>query len=209
MTKLYLIRHGETEWNVEHRMQGHADSPLSPLGRMQAVWLADSLGAVPFDVICASSSGRALETAHIVKGRRELVIQPSDHWREMNLGAWEGRIAEEIKQEEAERFHAFWNHPHLYKPQIGESYADLQARVLPELQRLLDDHRGKTIALVSHTVTLKVIMAHFEQRALAQLWNPPYFHPTCLSLVEWNAGNPRIVLHGDTSHFQEEDAFGF
>ncbi|MBD0380432.1 histidine phosphatase family protein [Paenibacillus sedimenti] len=209
MTKLYLIRHGETEWNIEHRLQGHSDSPLSPLGRMQALWLSEALEDVPFDVICASSSGRTLQTATIVKGRRALPIISSDDWMEMNLGAWEGRIAEEIKQEDKDNFHAFWNEPHRYMPASGESYQDLLARVLPALERLLVEHAGKTICLVSHSVTLKVIMAHFEQRELAELWNPPYFHPTCLSMVEWKDGNQRIVLHGDTSHFRNEDAFGF
>ncbi|NEW06446.1 histidine phosphatase family protein [Paenibacillus sp. SYP-B3998] len=209
MTKLYLIRHGETEWNVEHRMQGHADSPLSQLGSMQAYWLAEALDEVQFDVIHTSSSGRTLQTANIIKGRRELQIQSSDHWREMNLGEWEGRIAEAIKQEDQVNFHAFWNEPHRYKPLAGESFEDLQARVLPALNQLLAENVGQTIALISHTVTLKVIMAHFEQRPLEELWHPPYFHPTCLSLVEWREGSPQIVLHADTSHFQDEDAFGY
>lgn len=127
MTKLYLIRHGETMWNVERRMQGHLDSPLSTLGE---------------------------------------------------------------------------------QPTQGESYTDLQARVIPAIVQLIEEHAGKTIALISHTVTLKMIMAYFERRALADLWNPPYFHPTCLSLVEIIDNEPHIRLHGDTSHFQEE-AFGF
>lgn len=208
-TRLYLIRHGETEWNLQGRLQGHADSPLSQLGRQQAQWLAESLQDVRFDVLLSSSSGRTMETARIVRGLREQPIQAADIWREMHLGAWEGRLAEEIKLEQPESFGAFWSRQHEYKPDSGESYEALQERVLPALERLLEEHAGNTIGLFSHTVTLKIIMAHIEQRPLAELWNPPYFYPTCLSLVEWKEGRPRIVLHGDTSHFQNGEADGF
>ncbi|MDD9267794.1 histidine phosphatase family protein [Paenibacillus sp. GCM10023248] len=209
MTKLYLIRHGETEWNIERRLQGHMDSPLTSLGEQQAVWLSYALKDIRFDALHASSSGRALHTAHIIKGGRDLPVQASDDWREMHLGAWEGRISDEFEAEEPDNFHAFWRSPELYMAaQGGETYAGLQARVLPALQRLLAAHEGQTIALVSHTVTLKVIMAYFEGRALADLWNPPYYHPTCLSLVEMERNEPRIRLHADISHIQDE-AFGF
>ncbi|SDN83661.1 probable phosphoglycerate mutase [Paenibacillus sp. yr247] len=208
MTKLYLIRHGETVWNVERRMQGHLDSPLSALGEQQATWLSNALKDVPFDVLYSSSSGRTMQTAHIVKGSRDLSIHSSDDWREMNLGAWEGRVSAEIEEFDSDNYHAFWHTPDLYRPTKGESYDDLQARVIPALMLLLKEHTGKTIGLVSHTVTLKIIMAYFEGRAFTDLWNPPYFHPTCLSLVEMIDNEPNIRLHGDTSHFQEE-AFGF
>ncbi|NOU99064.1 histidine phosphatase family protein [Paenibacillus planticolens] len=209
MTKLYLIRHGETLWNVERRMQGHLDSPLSSLGEQQALWLSYALKEISFEALYASSSGRTLQTAHIIKGDRELAIQASDEWREMNLGAWEGRISDEIEALEPDNFHAFWRNPEQYQTVKGESYSDLQARVLPALERMLAAHEGQTIALVSHTVTLKVIMAYFEKRALSELWNPPYFQPTCLSLVEIVNKEPHIRLHADTSHFEDDDAFGF
>ena len=174
-------------------------------GKKQAAWLAEALSDANFDVFVSSSSGRTLQTAHIIKGQRELEIQSSDHWREIDLGAGEGRITEEIQLEDKDNFHAFWKEPHRYQPASGESYEALRDRVLPALQQLLEEHAGKTIVLVSHTVTLKIIMAHFEQRPLAELWNPPYFQPTCLSLVEWEEGIPRIMLHGDISHFQDEE----
>lgn len=208
MTKLYLIRHGETLWNVERRMQGHMDSPLSALGEQQALWLSYALKDVSFEAMYASTSGRTLQTAQIIKGDRDLVIQSSDEWREMNLGDWEGRISDDIEQLDPDNFHAFWHNPEAYRPARGESYADLQARVTLALEQLLAAHEGQTIALVSHTVTLKVIMAYFEMRGLAQLWNPPYFHPTCLSIVEIVNNEPHIRLHADTSHFEDE-AFGY
>ncbi|UKS28981.1 histidine phosphatase family protein [Paenibacillus sp. HWE-109] len=208
MTKLYLIRHGETLWNVERRMQGHLDSPLSALGEQQAAWLSQALSDIEFDVVCASSSGRTRQTAEIIKGSRDLQIHVSDDWKEMNLGAWEGRISAEIEELEPDNFHAFWHAPQLYKSAHGESYEDLRDRVIPALTQLINEHAGKTIALISHTVTLKMMMAYLERRTLAELWNPPYFHPTCLSIVEFIDQEPNIRLHGDTSHYQKE-AFGY
>ncbi|MEC0228356.1 histidine phosphatase family protein [Paenibacillus alba] len=204
MTRLYLIRHGETQWNEERRMQGHLDSPLTAKGQQQATWLSNALQDVHFDRLCASSSGRALQTATIVKGTRDMDIHTSDDWREMNLGSWEGRISSEIEELDPDNFHAFWHAPQMYKTSKGESFEDLQRRVIPAIERLVEEHAGQTIALVSHSVTLKIIMAYLEQKSLAELWNPPYFHPTCLSVVEFKDSKPHIQLHADTSHFPEE-----
>lgn len=204
MTRLYLARHGETEWNLEKRLQGHLDSPLTKLGVLQANWLAAALNDVPLDVIYTSSSPRAYRTAESILQDRKVELIATDELKEMNLGDWEGRIAPELEREYPEQFRAYWNAPHLFKPLTGESYEDVRIRVATFLEAILPQHEGQNVLLVTHTVTLKMIMASYEQRPLSELWNPPYIHPASLSLIEWVNGDPRIVLHGDSSHYQTD-----
>jgi probable phosphoglycerate mutase len=96
-TNLYLTRHGQTTWNVEHRVQGHLNSPLTDLGLEQASRLGYALSDVHFDAIYSSPSPRALRTAEIIRGTRPSRIIPHDSLREMHMGDWEGLRFDEIE----------------------------------------------------------------------------------------------------------------
>lgn len=203
-TTIYLTRHGETQWNVEKRMQGQQDSPLTDLGVRQATWLRDALAHIGFAAIYTSSSPRARRTAEILRHQRTLDLIERGDLREISLGPWEGRLDSEVQQNYATAFNAFWKTPHLYIPENGgESYVDLQKRVLPLITSLLEKHAGEIILIVTHTVVLKVIMSHFENRPLADLWKPPFIHPTSLCKIIVENQQPLIELHGDISHYQE------
>lgn len=206
--RLYMARHGETEWNLEGRMQGRLDSPLTALGVQQALWLGDALKDVAFAAVYASPSPRARRTAELICGDRALTVSDNAAFYEMDLGLWEGRLHERVKRQEPERHEAFWNRPQLYKPAQGESFADVRARVVPELARLARRHRGRNVLIVTHTVTLKVAMAHYTGRTLEELWHPPYFHPACLCVVDVEDDRHAVVRHGDVSHYRE-DATGW
>jgi phosphohistidine phosphatase SixA len=84
-TNIYLVRHGQTEWNVEHRMQGHQDSPLTELGLTQAHWLGDAFEDKPLDLIYSSSSYRAFRTAELIRKDKVIDIIKHDDFKEMNL----------------------------------------------------------------------------------------------------------------------------
>ena len=88
MTRLYITRHGQTEWNVEGRFQGRADSKLTPLGESQALWLGERLKDERIDVIISSSSGRTITTSEKIRGERGIRIIPNDNLREIYLGRW-------------------------------------------------------------------------------------------------------------------------
>jgi probable phosphoglycerate mutase len=178
-TSLYIVRHGQTEWNVQKRMQGHKDSALTELGESQAQWLYESLSNVEFDGIYTSSSLRAVRTAEIISGKQKVPITRSDQLKEINLGEWEGQIQEDIEKKDPERFESFWKTPHLFKLSSGESFVEVQNRVLPELKDIVSNHIGTNILMVTHTVVVKILMAYFEGRALSDIWNPPYIHPAC------------------------------
>lgn len=90
-TTIYLVRHGQTEWNVLHRFQGHMDSPLTKLGIQQAEWLGEALQHDPIDLIYSSTSNRAFHTAEIIRGNRDVAVTACDEFKEINLGVWEGQ----------------------------------------------------------------------------------------------------------------------
>ncbi|UVI29156.1 histidine phosphatase family protein [Paenibacillus spongiae] len=184
-------------------MQGHRDSPLTELGKRQAAWLRASLKDIHFDAIYTSSSRRAIHTAEIIRGTRELDITPCDSFLEINLGSWEGQIRSDLERTCPDEHYSFWNTPHLYKPiNGGESFAQLQDRIIPALHRMVSKHRGGNILLITHAVTLKAILAHYRGDPLDQLWTPPILQPTALSKVTLIDTEYTIDIYGDVSHYQ-------
>jgi len=206
-TTIYITRHGQTEWNVEKKLQGHQDSPLTELGVMQAKWLGEALEQAPIDCIYSSSSPRALLTAELIRQNRPIDIKANDELREINLGIWEGQRQDELKEKEAEQFGYFWNDPERFGVEQSETFQEVSERAVSKLMEIAAEHKGGTVLLVTHTVVVKLLMAHFEGRAMTNLWDLPYIHPTCLCKVEMSDEGSTIVLHGDVSHYKEQADF--
>jgi phosphoserine phosphatase len=205
-THLYVTRHGETQWNVEKRVQGFLDSPLTERGVWQAKKLGAAMADISFDAIYSSPSGRALQTANHILHDRPLQIQMHDALREICQGIWQGKQMAELEATDSERMRTYWNDPVHYEPvEGGESFTEVQARIVPFIEDLLHTHAGRTILVVTHGVTLKVLMAHFEGRPMERLWDPPYVHSTSLSHIMIDGGNRVIVKHADMSHIPDHD----
>lgn len=203
-TTIYLVRHGQTEWNVQHRFQGHKDSPLTKLGIQQAEWLGDALKEDTFDLIYSSTSNRAYHTADIIRGERDVPIIDCEEFKEINLGVWEGQTQEQIAKSYPQQLDHFWNHPELFSVQDSETFNEVRERAVNKLVDIIGSNPGASILLVTHTVVVKVLMAYFEGRSMDRLWDLPYIHPTCLSKIELTDEVPSIILHGDVSHYREE-----
>ena len=217
-TVIYLTRHGQTEWNRQGRLQGHRDSPLTNLGRQQAEWLKERLAGEPLEAIYSSISRRALETASILRGERTTAIQPLEELREINLGIWEGMETEQIAVDYPVAYAQFFAEPELYVPPTcpgsgtntssGESYRQLQERALPVIERILAAHPGQRVLVVTHRITLKVIMAYYQRKVLCEVGKLPDILPTALCKVKVSGGLPQVALLGDTSHYRELPLLG-
>lgn len=203
-TTIYITRHGQTEWNIQKRFQGHNDSPLTELGMKQASWLGESLEQEAIDLIYSSSSQRAVKTAEIIRGERDIPIDLSDAFKEISLGVWEGITQEEAKEHFAEQFDHFWNDPGAFQVENSETFQQVYDRAVQKVNEIIHDHRGKSILIVTHTAVIKLLMAYFEKRLLKDIWEPPYIHPTCLCEIEIIDGDYNIVRHGDTGHYKTE-----
>lgn len=207
MTRLYLTRHGETEWNIQRRMQGRMDSPLTTLGEAQARRLGKRLGDTPIDIIITSSSGRAVRTADLIRGERLIPIRTNDHLCEIDLGEWEGCLDTEIQTKHPEAHRNFWYYPHLYRPTGGgETFAEVRERVSREIERIANQYAGQAVLIVTHAVVLKSLLAYFDHSELKDLWNGPFMKATSLSIVEWDGDERRVVLRGDIAHYDEKFA---
>lgn len=132
MTRLLLVRHGETDWNADGRLQGQTDRPLSDFGRQQARRLADELAAEDIEAIYSSDLARARETAEIVGTRLGLPVTFDPDLREKNWGTWEGLTAVERERVEF----------------AGESTEAHQERILRALERISEQHPGDGCVLV-------------------------------------------------------------
>lgn len=203
MIRLYITRHGETLWNTQKRMQGHLDSELTDIGKRQAQQLSGALEEVEFEAVYSSSSGRTLQTAQIVAGKRSIPIIPLDSLREINLGEWEGQVFTEVEKNYPEQYKNFWELPHLYTPTGGEEFSDVKKRIGGTLQTLASRHDGKNIMIVTHAVALKIIMMIAENKEMKDLWSGAYVHPTSLSVIEYANGLWNVIKWGDISHYGE------
>lgn len=204
-TTVYITRHGQTEWNVQGRMQGHLDSELTELGVRQAQWLGDAMRDIPLDAVYASPSARAVRTASLIVGDRNLDVHPAPAFMEMGFGEWEGRLSEELSELYPEQHGYLWGDPDLFVVKGAETFAEVSLRARVKLEEIVARHAGQTVLIVTHTVVIKVLMAYLEGRSSKQLWDLPYIHPTCLCRVDYRDGVAEVKLHGDISHYRTEE----
>jgi broad specificity phosphatase PhoE len=161
-TTLYLLRHGATEANMVDppRLQGRrSDPPLAALGVLQAQAARDRLAQVPLEACWCSPLRRAVQTATIVADPHGLTPQPLETLTECDLGDWEGRTWDEVRQADAERYARFRAEPARNPHPGGESLEAVHARVARSVEEVLDAHPGKNLLVVSHHVVLRVYLA--------------------------------------------------
>ena len=160
MTKVLLIRHGQTSWNIEGRIQGYLDSPLTEVGLAQAEALAARLATEALDALHSSDLGRTRQTADPIVAATGLAPVFDSGLRERNYGDWEGRTFEEIKRDFPEQYERFVRRdPHATAP-AGESAVQFQDRVVAALTRLARGHGGRCVAVVTHGGVLGVMYRH-------------------------------------------------
>ncbi len=192
--KIHLIRHGETNWNKEKRVQGHSESTLTVQGQQQARDLGVALQQHPITKVYCSSSIRTRQTAALLFADSDVAIEYLDELKEIFLGPWEGKLQVEIRDLFPQQFEHFWHAPHLFTQQDAESFEDVQQRGLTILKKILSEQQDE-VAIVSHGVIIKSILCHLENRPMAQLWEPPVMHNCAHSIIVKDTGNalPRIT----------------
>lgn len=200
MLRLYIVRHGETEFNVQKRMQGRMDSPLSQRGIEHAKALGEHLKVIHFLKLYSSPSPRAYRTAELIKGDRELEIISEDRLREINLAHWEGKTKMELEKLYPEEYHVFWNEPHRYKPMEGDSFQQVQDRAIEFLNMLAAQNPEGNILIVTHSVVIKTIIAYYKGYSMEKLWAPPLIQDTSVTILEVEQHEARLVVTADTAH---------
>lgn len=198
---LHLIRHGQTDWNEERRVQGQSDSRLTQLGEEQAVELGQRIQLVEFDKAFCSSSLRTRQTAANLFPDSRVEIEYLDNLREIFLGPWEGALYDEIEQQEPDSFRHFWEEPHLFDVEGAESFYELQNRAVAVVEKIAELHLDQQIAVVSHGALIKTILCHVENLPMSALWNPPRMHNCAHSIIRFSAdGSQEIVQYADVAY---------
>lgn len=200
MTRLIVLRHGETTWNANTRIQGHTDIPLNDNGIWQAQRLGAALADEPLDAIYSSDLQRAWATAQAVAARHDLPVIAEPLLRERGFGVLEGLTWAEIEAEHPEHaLHWRTRTPDWAPPGGGESLLTLQARVLGVLQRVAAAHLGQHVALVAHGGVLDA----FYRAAVGIDVQAPrswLLKNAAVNRLLWTPDSLTLVGWGDTSH---------
>ena len=206
--RLFLVRHGETNWNREGRIQGQQDTPLNLRGLEQARRVAERLRGHPFALVVSSPLSRALQTARAIHGASDspVPLQVDEGLTEIHHGDWEGRLAQEVRAtwpSLLDRWHERPEEVRMPGPG-GETLEEVRDRAVAAAERLAATCPVEgDLCLASHDAVLKVLLCHWMGAPLGSFWR--FVIPNGgLNLVELRAGKPpRLLLLGDASHLEE------
>ncbi len=203
-TRLLAIRHGETAWNVDTRIQGHLDIPLNETGLQQARWLAQALAERDaVQAIYASDLARAHVTAQTIAQAMGLTVSLHPGLRERAFGDFQGRTFAEIEAElPQEALHWRQRSPEWTPPGAGESLLALRERVLATVEALASRHVGEQIVLVAHGGVMDVLYRAATRLDLQapRTWSLPN---TAVNRLLWTPEGLSLVGWADTSHLDD------
>lgn len=203
MLTIYLTRHGLTEWNVNRIMQGWGNGELTEKGINDAKSLGKRLRNTQIDKVYSSSSKRAFETAQYIIGDQPISIIQEDDLREMNFGDWDGRIRDEIEAEFPTEFKTFWETPHLFQTDTGETFEHLKKRAISVFEKIISENESGTILIVTHSIFLRVLLTYIKDLPLSDVFKATPPGNTSLTKVEVENGKTTLIFENDMAHVEK------
>ena len=200
MTNIYLIRHVQAEGNLFRLMQGYWDGDATALGLRQAELLGERFRELPLDAIYVSDLGRALITAEALRRHHALPLHVDPRLREINVGPWEGRFFGDLKHENPGEIKLFLLRANDWRHEGAENYADVTARVWPAMEEILRDNEGGTVAVVSHGVTIRCLLAKMLRLEPGDPASLAIGGNTAVSLLHYENGVFTPEYLGDCTH---------
>lgn len=160
-TLVYLVRHGQTEWNLERRFQGQLDVPLSDMGHMQAAFVAHWLYSQELNFVALYTSDlmRAYQTAQSIGEQLGLVPQRVEVLREINAGDWQGLLTTEIEDQYPGQLARWHREANEFRLPGGETIPEVRARVHGWYVQAIEAHRGQSIVVVSHGMAIRSLLS--------------------------------------------------
>ena len=194
--RLTLVRHGQTDWNLQGRFQGQCEVPLNERGLAQAREIAAALSGEAFDRAVSSDLARAMQTARIIAPRLEIVPEP--RWREFHFGRWEGLTWLEIVERWPEAAAAGATDARNYAPEGGETFEQLRNRVSEALDGLRNAQVANAL-VVTHAGPLHAVLDTLfgQNSAIAR---GVRFSPAGITRIRFDAAGPQLELLDGTSH---------
>ncbi len=206
MTRIILVRHGQTEWNVGagagERFRGRIDLPLDDAGLAQARALAQRLADYPIVAIYSSPLKRAVETARPTAQQLGLPVQPLPGIIDINYGDWQGLSHDEVAQAHPDLYRLWLEKPHLVRFPNGESLRQVRLRGMAALKEVAARHDGRVILLVAHQVVNKVLVCAMLGLDNSHFWRIRQDN-ACINVFEHQDGAFTAVLINDTCHLNQ------
>lgn len=209
MTRVLLIRHGETTWNRDGRWQGHADVELSEQGRLQASRLAGVLGRLEpsLRVLYSSDLRRAQDTARELARALGATVVVDPAWREIAVGSWTGLRRDEIK----ELFEDEWRRIAAGEDLArggGETFAGFSARVVTALEALRSRHRDELVAVVTHGGVISAALLYTLELPWTRIRDVVGVLNTALNELTWDGSRWAVTRRNHTPHFDNLETEG-
>ena len=206
-TRVLLIRHGATVLSAEDRFAGATDVELSEEGRAQARCLGERLTGAELAAVYASPMRRTIETAKLVIGAHVLEPETDPGLREIDHGRWEQLTRREVEARFPEEYTNWEADPFTFAPEGGESGLSVMARALPVVRRIVVQNTGKTVAIVSHKATIRLVLCSLlgiDARGYRDRLDQS---PACLNVLDFkDPVRVRLVVYNDTSHYATRPA---
>ena len=207
MVKIVLIRHGETDYNRENRVQGQLNSTLTPEGLEQAEavtdWVAEHYA---IDAIYASDLNRTVNTAKPLADRLGLPIHTTKELRELHLGLWQGLLYTDAVERFPETARKRKEDPGNTRYEEGESYCDLMNRATKEMDRIAKENDGKTIAVYSHGGTIRAMICAWMGIPIKDIFTVPPIPNTAVNVLTYENGKVEFLLRNSVEHTQNAKA---
>ncbi len=200
---LFIVRHGETEWNKNRKYQGQEDVDLNKTGKIQAGLSAQALDDVDIDAVCSSDLSRALDTARQIADLHQLDVRQFSNLREIDFGNWEGKTYEKIIEQEKERFQEWLNNPGKTSPPAGENMDEFQQRVCKAFEKILNIS-GQKIAVVAHGGTIRVYIQHVLGIPLHN-YARLHFDNAGISKIKFFQESPVVTQVNSIGHLNRSD----
>lgn len=202
MTRIVLVRHGQTEWNRVERFRGQVDVPLNEIGRAQAQAVARRLTSWPIVAVYSSPLSRATETARPTALAHGLTVQSEPGLLDVNYGEWGGLTPEEAGARDPDLLTRWREDPGSVVFPGGEGLADVQARAMATLDRLVEQYHEQTVLAVGHVVVNRALLLGVLGAPLSHFWELGQDNGT-INVIEWRYTRLVVSLLNDTCHLQE------
>ncbi len=202
MTRLIIIRHGETDYNSGRKYCGSSDILLNRNGLNQARLLRRRLESEDIDAVYTSDLKRCLQMCREAFKGRDTRIAKDKGLREIDFGEWEGLTSEEIRKRDRTLYKKWIEDPSSHRIPLGEPLKQFQKRVLGALKAILDKEKGKVVAIVTHYGTCKIILLHAIGASLRNFWSISQ-DPACVNVIEFHDKYKIVKVLNDTSHLRQ------
>lgn len=205
LTTLYLIRHGVTEANLEHLMQGSSDQDLCEMGKAELPYLTEHFRDIPVDAVYASHLKRAKQTAKAVADAVNLPILIKEDLRERDAGEYEGWPVHKLIEMTGIQGHMGGPlHPAGFDFPTAEPVREVYARVGRVLSEILDENRGKSVVIVSHGMTLQMALAWLMQVDIEEYCSHPLRNSSVTKALIDEDNRAEFAYIGDMSFLPQE-----